>query len=312
MGKMNLAEQLRRSIDFRPGLKKRETKANIRANLKAAGKDPKKTQDWRVYSKSDAKALFQMASQFGRYAQHELGVRQARDLRQEHAEKFLDSLRRTGCTASTLKTYAGRLRHLSECVNHAYKTADIDFSKLKAPDAPKAPKREQMTQEQYSALMNCMVESKSKDAVRLAYNFGLRRGSLIKFEVRDVDLEKNLFTVYRDKDGRTRTLPIETVEQRELLTRLIAGKGPREKLINLKEGSVNKTVRRNMERLGVCQNLIEENTNIHSIRKLAAQERYDQLKEAGRSKKDAAGDVSEYLGHGRSRKDIREIYIAKE
>jgi integrase len=312
MGKMNLSEQLRRSIDFRPGLKKRETKANIRANLKAAGKDPKKTQDWRVYSKSDAKALFQMASQFGRYAQHELGVRQARDLRQEHAEKFLDSLRRTGCTASTLKTYAGRLRHLSECVNHAYKTADIDFSKLKAPDAPKAPKREQMTQEQYSALMNCMVESKSKDAVRLAYNFGLRRGSLIKFEVRDVDLEKNLFTVYRDKDGRTRTLPIETVEQRELLTRLIAGKGPREKLINLKEGSVNRTVNRNMIRSGVCQNLLEEKTNIHSIRKLTAQERYDHLKEAARSKRDAAGDVSQYLGHGRNRKDIRDTYIAKE
>jgi hypothetical protein len=80
----------------------------------------------------------------------------------------------------------------------------------------------------------------------------------------------------------------------------------------LKEGSVNKTLRRNMERLGVCQNLLKENTGVHSIRKLAAQERYDRLKEAGRSKKDAAGDVSEYLGHGRSRKDIRKIYIAKE
>ena len=90
MGKMNLSEQLRRSIDFRPGLKKRETKANIRANLKAAGKDPKKNQDWRVYSKSDAKALFQIASQFGRYAQHELGIKHARDLRLEHAEKFLE------------------------------------------------------------------------------------------------------------------------------------------------------------------------------------------------------------------------------
>jgi integrase len=197
-------------------------------------------------------------------------------------------------------------------VNHAYKTADIDFSKLKAPDAPKAPKREQMTQEQYSALMNCMVESKSKDAVRLAYNFGLRRGSLIKFEVRDVDFEKNLFTVYRDKEGRTRTLPIETEAQRELLKRLIAGKGSHDKLINLKEGSVNKTLRRNMERLGVCQNLLKEKTGIHAIRKLLAQERYDQLKEAGLSKKDAAGEVSEYLGHGRDRKDIREIYIAKE
>ena len=39
MGKMNLAEQLRRSIDFRPGTKKRETKANIRLNLKAAGSE---------------------------------------------------------------------------------------------------------------------------------------------------------------------------------------------------------------------------------------------------------------------------------
>ena len=312
MGKMNLAEQLRRSIDFRPGLKKRETKANIRANLKATGKDPKKTQDWRVYSKSDAKALFQMASQFGRYAQKELGVKHAKDLRQEHAEKFLDSLRRTGCTASTLKTYAGRLRHLSECVNHTYKSAHLDFSALKAPDAPQAPKREQMTQEQYTAVLNCMPESQSKDAFRLARCFGLRVGSTTRYQVRDVDFEKNQLTVYRDKAGRTRVLPIETAEQRELLTRLMAGKGPKDKLITIKQDSVNKTVRRNMIRSGVCQNLIEEKTNIHSIRKLTAQERYDHLKEAGRSKRDAAGDVSQYLGHGRNRKDIRDTYIAKE
>ena len=91
-----------------------------------------------------------------------------------------------------------------------------------------------------------------------------------------------------------------------------AGKGPHDKLIPLKDGSVNKSLHRAMERSGVCQNLLDAKAGIHSIRKLVAQERYDQHKEAGRSKKDAAGEVSEYLGHGRDRKDIREIYIAKE
>ena len=312
MGKMNLAEQLRRSIDFRPGLKKRETKANIRANLKAAGLDPKRTQDWRVYSAADAKALIQMASQFGRYAQHELGIKHARDLRLEHAEKFLEDRRKDGCTQSTLNKYAERLRHLSECVNHSYESAHLDFSALKAPEAPKAPKREQMTQEQYVAVLNCMPQSKSKDAIRLARSFAPRDGSILSFEVRDVDLERNLFTVYRDKGGKTRKLPIETEEQRELLTRLIAGKGPRDKLITLKPGSANRTLHRAMIRSGVCQNLLKEKTGIHSIRKLVAQERYDHLKEAGHSKRDAAGDVSQYLGHGRNRKDIRDTYIAKE
>lgn len=312
MGKMNLAEQLRRSIDFRPGLKKRETKANIRANLKAAGKDPKKTQDWRIYSKSDAKALFQIASQFGRYAQKELGIKQAKDLRQEHAEKFLNSLRRDGCTASTLKTYAGRLRHLSECVNHAYKSADIDFSKLKAPDAPSAPKREQMTAEQYAAVMNNMRESQSKEAVRLAYNFGLRVSSIPEIQVRDVNFEQNTLKIYLDKGGRTRLLPIETKTQRELLTRLMAGKGPKDALITVKPDSINKSLRRAEIRTGICQNLLKEKTGIHSIRKLVAQDRYDKHKKAGRSKRDAAGDVSQYLGHGRNRKDIRDTYIAKE
>ena len=169
-----------------------------------------------------------------------------------------------------------------------------------------------MTEEQYVAVLNCMPQSKSKDGVRLARNFGTRKGSITKFEVRDVDLEHNLFTVYRDKGGRTRKLPIETEEQRELLKRLIAGKGPHDKLIQLKDGSVNKSLHRAMERSGVCQNLLDAKAGIHSIRKLVAQERYDQNKEAGLSKKDAAGDVSEYLGHGRDRKDIRETYIAKE
>ena len=312
MGKMNLAEQLRQSIKFKPGTKKRETKANIRATRKAAGLDPKETQDWHVFSADETKALFQMASQFGRFAQQKLGVRKARNLRKEHAEKFLEDRRQAGCTKSTLKTYANTLKHLSKCVNHNYQSANLDFSNLKAPDAPPAPKREQMTQEQYVAVINCMPQSKSKDGVRLARNFGTRDGSIIAFEVRDVDLERNLFTVYRDKGGRTRTLPIETEEQRELLTRLIAGKGPHDKLIDLKPGSVNKTLRRAMIRSGVCQNLLDEKTGIHAIRKLLAQERYDQLKEAGLSKKDAAGDVSEYLGHGRDRKDIRDTYIAKE
>lgn len=312
MGKLNLAEQLRQSIKFKPGTKKRETKANIRASQKAAGLDPKKTQDWHVYSFSDTKALYQMASQFGRFAQHELGVRKARDLRMEHAKAFLEDRRQAGCTKSTLDTYVNTLKHLSKCVNHKFQSAEIDFSELKAPEAPPAPKREQMTQEQYVAVINCMPQSKSKDAIRLARSFAPRDGSILVFEVRDVDLEHNLFTVYRDKGGRTRKLPIETEEQRELLTRLIAGKGPRDKLITLKPGSADKSLRRAMERSGVCQNLLKEKTGIHSIRKLVAQERYDQLKEAGRSKKEAAGDVSEYLGHGRNRKDIREKYIAKE
>ena len=312
MGKMNLAEQLRQSINFKPGTKKRETKANIRASQKAAGLDPKKTQDWHVYSFSDTKALYQMASQFGRFAQHELGIRKARDLRMEHAKAFLEDRRQAGCTKSTLDTYANTLKHLSKCVNHKFQSAEIDFSQLKAPDAPLAPKREQMTQEQYVAVLNCMPQSKSKDGVRLARNFGTRKGSITEFEVRDVDLEHNLFTVYRDKGGRTRKLPIETEEQRELLKRLIAGKGSHDKLIQLKDGSVNKSLRRAMERSGVCQNLLDEKAGIHAIRKLLAQERYDQLKEAGLSKKEAAGEVSEYLGHGRDRKDIRDTYIAKE
>ena len=312
MGKMNLAEQLRRSIDFRPGTKKRETKANIRSNLKASGLDPKRTQDWRVYSAADTKALTQMASQFGRYAQHELGVKQAKDLRPEHAEKFLESLRKDGCTASTLKKYADRLRHLSECVNHTYKSANLDFSAVKAPKAPAAPKREQMTAEQSSKVMNCMNECKSKDAVRLARSFGLRVGSTTRIRAKDVDFAKNQLTIYRDKDGRTRILPIETEAQRELLTRLTEGKAKADRLIDLKPGSVNKSLHRAMERSGVCQNLLKEKTSVHSIRKLTSQERYDKLRKDGHSKRDAAGSVTEYLGHGRNRDDLTKIYIAKE
>lgn len=309
MGKMNLAEQLRRSIDFKPGTKKRETKANIRSNLKAAGMDPKKTQDWRVYSKGSAKALFQTASQFGRYAQHELGVKQARDLRLEHAQAFLEDRRKEGCTASTLKNYADRLRHLSLCINHTYRSANIDFSELTVPNAPKAQEREQMTQEQFNAVMDCMPESRSKDAARLARSFALRVGSTTRFRARDVDFEKNLFTVYRDKDGRTRVLPIETEAQRKLLTRLSAGKKPYDKLIDLKQGSVNKTFRRAMVRSGVCQNLLDQKTNIHSVRKLTSQERYNEHRKEGYSAKQAAGNVTEYLGHGRHREDLTKIYI---
>lgn len=312
MGKMNLAEQLRRSIKFKPGTKKRETKANIRASRKAAGLDPKKTQDWRIYSFRDTKALIQMASQFGGYAQHELGVRQARDLRLEHAQAFLEDRRRDGCTRSTLDTYAGILKHLSECINHAYKTAELDFSNLKAPEAPKAPKREQMTAEQYSAVMNCMRETQSKDAVRLARSFALRVSSIPDIQVRDVNLKQNTLKIYDDKGGKTRILPIETEAQRELLTRLMTGKGKNDALITNKPNSINKSLRRAMIRTGICQNLLGEKTGVHSVRKLGAQDLYDKLKKAGRSKRDAAGDVSQYLGHGRSRKDIRKTYIAKE
>ena len=56
---------------------------------------------------------------------------------------------------------------------------------------------------------------------------------------------------------------------------------------------------------------IEHKTNVHAIRKMVAQERYDELKELGYSNKDAWEEVSDYLGHGEDRWDLYKAYITK-
>ena len=88
------------------------------------------------------------------------------------------------------------------------------------------------------------------------------------------------------------------------------GKGREEKLVGIKSDSINQHLNRVMRGLGIKKKYPE--TNIHSIRKLKAQELWDEMRGKGCSKKEAMYKVSKYLGHGKNRYDIINTYVKNQ
>lgn len=73
-----------------------------------------------------------------------------------------------------------------------------------------------------------------------------------------------------------------------------------ERIVDIKEDSVNKQLSRVEEALGIREKYKNACTGIHSIRKMVAQREYDRCRNGGMARKQAMEWVSAYLGHSRT------------
>ena len=77
--------------------------------------------------------------------------------------------------------------------------------------------------------------------------------------------------------------------------------------IPVKEDSINKAIQREMEKLELKDKY--EDTSIHAIRKLYAQEQFDRYREQGMEIQEALGQVSVDLGHSENRIELMKEYV---
>ena len=136
-------------------------------------------------------------------------------------------------------------------------------------------RKDMMTTEQYQKILECANECGSLDGIRLCRNFGLRVQEIPRIRVCDIDFENMRLKIFRSKGGRTWEIPIETEEQRNLLEHLCRGKQSGQQLVSIRKESLNRYLHSLNDKVG-NKNLLDQKTGFHAIRKLVAQERYNQ------------------------------------
>ena len=184
---------------------------------------------------------------------------------------------------------------------------------MKATDVPKGKESMRtiaMKESDYEKIVNVSSSAKGYFAVKLSHAFGLRVSETVK--VRPCDIRDNKLIVYKSKGGKTRILPIETKEQKEIISQLkdIATRESRasdKPILNINKGSVNKWLSTRCKQLGI-RTYNDHKSSIHSIRKNWAIREY-RKELMNNDKKTAWANVSEKLGHGRDREDLREVYL---
>lgn len=299
-GRSSLAHQMRESINqnFSEGKSKR------------AAKNSEGSYGSSIYSYSHRKSLIEFTTQFANYCKSEYGVKNVKDVTHKHAQAFLNEKSKT-CSDTTLKTYHQHLTKIDKCFKSSYKSYKSDLAKdIVIPVGVNQTKQRdvKISRESMNKVLDKLdMRHASHRAIACAEALGLRAHETVKMKGEHIDLKKGTVSVI-GKGGRPRDVHIRE-DRREVLANLkeMCGDG---KIAPIHKDSVNATFGRICKREGI-DDLEGSNSGIHAIRKLWATELYEEKLEQGMLEKEAWGDVSESLGHGRDRPDLFKTYIVR-
>lgn len=279
MGKQNLRYSLRTAVftAFREHTDKH--------GLRKAGDDRQ-----RVYSYGSRGALLDRASDFGRWGQAQ-GAKTPEDVTQALVRGYLDSKAST-CTQNTLDEYRSEIGRLGRLCGQDWSCDRVlaDRARDSQRGAQAAMPRSELDQIlDYGKKHPCG----SSTCIRLEAEIGARVAE-VSYGIR-VDGD----TLHlRGKNGKIYTREI-TPAVREIMEtpqwqQLVDG----DRLCGPKDDSINRYLRRVEDRLGL------ERHSMHDIRRLLAQERYDDDRHRGMGRSEALSEVSQWLNHGADREQM--------
>lgn len=263
----------------------------------------------RIFSFGDRKNLIDVASNFSNYMKENYPeIKMVKDINSNHVQSFLNSKSAT-CSQKTLEQYATKFNKLEKIVNNTYNT-NANFKGFAVPSAKENTKIRNvaMSKEDFKKLQQGFANSSSsaKTAIELSARAGLRVSETTKLQGRDINLSKGTIKVKDGKGGRDREVKIRP-EDKQFFADLKASVGDRERVCPVQPDSINKAVQRQMERVGIANKY--QDTSIHSIRKMYAQEQYVRYREQGMEINQALGEVSKDLGHSENRLELMKEYV---
>jgi len=313
MGKMKLELQFKMAADmrFREHIDKHA--------LKRAGQ----LQDCAfIYSYAMYHNLLDFSDSFCNWLREK--GRQHRLLKDIPAEAWNDFLEDKSAKVGliTLKNYKSRINTWEKVINAAFKTK-LDWSQhLILPhklnqEETEIKRIQQMQREDFNKIMSHITRTKSRSraitALELSARFGLRVEGTSRIRPTNIHLDTPGLWGYgtidiTEKGNRRRIIDIKTQADREFLKSLIQGKPPDTPLVLIQKDSVNKYLNRTMTAIGIKERYPE--TSIHSIRKMYAQETWDNCRRQGHSWDEALRYVNRQLGHGEERnKALLGVYV---
>lgn len=261
----------------------------------------------KIFSYSEKFRLKDVAKDFTNYMkQNFTDVKQVKDIKSEHAQSFLST--KLHCTQNTVNSYASSLFKIENTLNNTYKSCNLSWRQeisIPSVERQKADNRgaeSVMSREDYNKILSYSIENKSQSGYALQIqNFtGIRVEEVARIKLSNIDLDKNIIRI-EGKGGRVvdKPIPLDKISLiKEIKDQNFNGKNDR--LFSVSGASINKQLSRLENKLG-----LEKHSN-HDIRRLIAQEKYDNYRKEGMSIKDAANKTSNWLSHGNGRQDLLE------
>lgn len=302
MGKrknIKLFYQFKIAIDkcFKPGIDKHSYKSNN------CGKE-------KIFSYSYRRNIISKTDQFCKYISKEYTeIKLIKELTSYHIQAFLNYKGNT-CSYETLKSYVYYFKKLERMVRQEM-YLKVDYTSNVVIEKNKDTKRNiAMKEEDLNQIQDELDNSRSKAAIgiKLGMLFGLRVSEICKLQGRDIKLEEKMLHIHESKGKRSRDLEIDTVEKMELCKEIKACVNDKERIVPLREDSVNAFLRKKLLKNNITK-YKDKTTGIHSIRKMYAKEVFKKEIISGKNIKDATDRVSLKLGHNKDRKITYTAYI---
>ncbi|KAF5070259.1 Phage integrase family protein [anaerobic digester metagenome] len=170
-----------------------------------------------------------------------------------------------------------------------------------------------MTKEDFKKIESYLNNSNGygKIGLQIAKITGMRAEEICKLKYKDIQMGENTARV-RVVDGkgkRTREIYVTKINEVNYLKNLISSATDlNTRICAIQSNSLNRAIRRAMKAVEVDKRYTD--TTIHSIRKMYAQERYNELREHGQTPIQAWNQVCKCLGHGENRQDLMKVYLS--
>lgn len=299
----NLKYQLNYIINqnFKEGVSKHSLKS-----------DGSRSEHSKVYSYAERKNLIDTTSKLANYMSEKYPeVKYVRDIQNTHIQSFLND-NAQGWTRSTIDVRCSHISKLERLAEQTYKGSNFNFyHDIVKPTGRDNTREIAMTRQDYNKLLLHTRESTSESryAIEFAGRFGLRVAELSKLQYRDIQQQENgsyRLNIVDSKGGRDRVIEVTKESDKSFLGQFKGSETDR--IIPYQSDSINKFVNRHLEACGLTQ-YIDAKTSIHSIRKMVAQEKFDECRANGQTRQESLDTVSHFLGHNDNRNDLMARYI---
>lgn len=302
-GNLNLKRQAFRAIEqcFNEGRDKHSDKRN---GQKGSHK---------IYSYNDRRGLIDTSALLTKWVkENHPEIKFLADLKTEHYQQFIaDSAGRW--SIATQKTHISHLHKLDRIFSHSYKAYEEKLSEQRLVECKSKTdtkiRDKAFTRDDFNKLKDFSKTMRSvptQNAIEISGRLGLRVDECARLKGSDYNERTGQIFIAKSKNGRERTLTVKEEDRayfKELKDQYGDGR-----VCKIQSDSLNQRINAWMKRCGL-EEYIEADTNFHAIRKMVAQEMYDENKEQGLVGIKAFDSVSKWLGHGEDRYDLFKSYI---
>lgn len=274
--------------------------------------------DEKLYSVGRIEDLRDFSRQFAGWLNKEYPqVKLVKEIRPEHAQKFLNE-NSDRWTSKTAIEMSSKLAKLDKLCQSTYYTKEYSHDLIVPQGGKESTRTVAMTREDLNQLRKSYAERDSKSAGRTAIEVsarcGLRAKEIARLSAERINLEKKVIEVREGaKNGKFRDVPIRDKDM-PFFADLKAKTGTG-RICPVNEDSLNRSIRNEMRRVGMDHTYM--NTTIHSIRKLYATERMEEIRGTDAKnpltdarEREAWSIVQQELGHGSElRMELYSIYV---